>query len=49
MEGGDDEGGTSGGGGGGGHMDSDSSEMVGPPLPPGYEVLYLLTCLTQMS
>ena len=42
MEGGDDEGGTSGGG--GGHMDSDSSdsEMVGPPLPPGYEVLLLV-------
>ena len=40
MEGGDDEGGASGGG-GGGHMDSDSSdsEVVGPPLPPGYEVL----------
>ena len=39
VEGGDDEGGTSGGG--GGHMDSDSSdsEVVGPPLPPGYEVL----------
>ena len=49
VEGGDDEGGTSGGG--GGHMDSDSSdsEMVGPPLPPGYKVLYLLTCSAQMS
>ena len=44
MEGGDDEGGASGGGGGGGHMDSDSSdsEVVGPPLPPGYEVLLLI-------
>ena len=52
MEGGDDEGRASGGGGGGGgHMDSDSSdsEMVGPPLPPGYKVLYLLTCSAQMS
>ena len=42
MEGGDDEGGTSGGG--EGHTDSDSSdsEVVGPPLPPGYEVLLLV-------
>ena len=43
MEGGDDEGGG-GGGGREGHMDSDSSdsEVVGPPLPPGYEVLLLV-------
>ena len=43
MEGGDDEGGG-GGGGREGHMDSDSSdsEVVGPPLPLGYEVLLLV-------
>lgn len=44
MEGGDDEGEASRGGGRGGHMDSDSSdsEVVGPPLPPGYEVMLLI-------
>ena len=34
------EGGGGGGGGEGGDVDSDSSdsEVVGPPLPPGYKV-----------
>ena len=41
VEGGEGEGGGGGGGGVGGDVDSDSSdsEMVGPPLPPGYKVL----------
>ena len=44
VEGGDDEGEASRGGGRGGHMDSDSSDskVVGPPLPPGYEVMLLI-------
>ena len=40
VEGGGSEGGGGGGGGEGGDADSDSSdsEVVGPPLPPGYKV-----------
>ena len=40
VEGGGSEGGGGGGGGEGGDIDSDSSdsEVVGPPLPPGYKV-----------
>ena len=39
VEGGRGEGGGGGGVGGDVHSDSSDSEMVGPPLPPGYKVL----------